>query len=305
MVSDQAGKLGAHSKTNKAIQIYGNIGVTTQTTQVSASDLPAVNIHRLRKTVKRRTLLDLYGDEVFVQAFRLLTMIFDIGISLAKSIAGIASAHTLLVIILGVSVLYNSWYSYREGLTWHHDRSAAKFMARLGVRSDPTIARAVYLSDIEELVAGPSLTNVTLSGNVSSTGVVWNSCSGSFRDILTFSDPETAGAGSGLVSGAKGNAKRAEARLHRTRDSLARYRHDLLVAMRVVNRVEREVVLAEWEEWVREEEGKCWRVESMLLDEKKTKQKKGSKESHDEGLGEEFAEYCRSCRKEAARIAAA
>lgn len=313
VVADQASKLGAHSKTNKAIQIYGNIGVTTQTTQVSASNLPAVNIHRTRKTVKRRTLVDLYTDEAFVQAFRVFTMIIDIGISLAKTIAGVVSAHKLLVIILGISVCYNTWHGYRDGLTWHHDRSAARFVARLGVHSDPSIARAVYLSDIDDLVASPSLDSVvTVNSTTTTAGTPvttdWNTCSGSFKDILTFSDPDTPGAGSALVSGAKGNAKRAEARLHRTRHSLARYRHDLLVAMRVVNRVEKEVVMAEWEEWIREEEGKCWRVESMLRDGKKAKgSTKGGKKVEDvdaEGLGEEFAEYCRSCRREAANMAA-
>ncbi|GAB7353098.1 hypothetical protein MBLNU459_g3641t1 [Dothideomycetes sp. NU459] len=307
VVADQAGKLGAHSKTNKAIQIYGNTGVATQATQVSASDLPAVDIHRTRKTVKRRTLLDLYADEVLVQSFRLLTMVIDIGISLAKSIAGAVSAHKVLVVILAVSVFYNTWYGYRDSLVWYHDRDAAKFMARLGVKSDPSITRAVYLSDIEDLVAKSALETSIGGNDTTAAGLAvnpddWNSCSGSFRDILTFSDPEITGTGAGSVSGAKGHARRAEARLHRTRHSLARYRHDLLVAMRVVNRVEREVVQAEWEAWIREEERKCHRVASMLADRKQD----GAKATRDakEELGEDFAEYCRSCKREAARIAA-
>jgi len=81
---------------------------------------------------------------------------------------------------------------------------------------------------------------------------------------------------------------------------MARYRHDLTVALRVVNRVERDVVGAEWEDWLRGEERKCVRVEEML---KLRSGKKGSKKAVqaaelDAELGADFAEYCASCRSD-------
>ncbi len=53
-------------------------------------------------------------------------------------------------------------------------------------------------------------------------------------------------------------------RLRRTRQHLGQYRHDLLVAMRVVNNVEREMLRAEWENWLLDEISRCSQVQMML-----------------------------------------
>lgn len=65
-----------------------------------------------------------------------------------------------------------------------------------------------------------------------------------FRDITNVTDMdasyETAG-----VSFSEKTTKSTAKRLRRTRQHLGSYRHDLLVAMRVVNNVEREMMRAE------------------------------------------------------------
>lgn len=307
VATDQVSKLGAYSKTNKAIQIYGAIGQSTQVTQVAPADLPEGSIPRMRRPVKRRSLKDMYTDAAFAEAFRLFTLIVDLGIALTKSVAGIASAHSFLVALLATSVAYNTWYGYRDGLTWYHERNAGKFMARLGVRSDPTVARAVYLSDINDLITIPV---VAINGSAPSSGVTidqiedWNTCRGTFSDIIMSSDAETSVP---MVSSQqKGATRRATARLQRTRLSLARYRHDLLVAMRVINRVEEEVVQAEWEDWVKEEERKCRRVHEMVAEQNRRGNSNKQKQEEmikEQGLGEEFTKYCQSCQEEAAWIA--
>lgn len=298
VITDQVSKLGAHS-TNKAAQIFGSVGQSTQTSQVSTSDLPTTSIRRRRRTVRIRTLANLYADEVLAQVFRLFTMLIDLLISIAKSVAGVVTAHKILVLILACSTAYNTWYGYRDGLAWYDERRAGKFMARLGVRPDPTITRAVYLSDIEELVAPTPMDTISLNSTTTldETNQMWNTCHGTFRDMLASSESES------TTKGSKGSGRRSQQRLQRTRHSLAGYRHDLLVALRVINRVEEEVVHAEWQDWVFEEERKCQKVETMLR-----KRNKGSQsaqaEPHDEsdGLGDGFAEYCRSCKSEASQI---
>lgn len=52
----------------------------------------------------------------------------------------------------------------------------------------------------------------------------------------------------------------------RTRQRLGIYRHELLVALRVINSVEKELIGAEWERWLRLENNKC-RAIKRLLDE--------------------------------------
>lgn len=53
-------------------------------------------------------------------------------------------------------------------------------------------------------------------------------------------------------------------RLERTRRNLGSQRHDLLVALRVVNRIEQEVVEAEYEHWLLDETQNCAKVGTML-----------------------------------------
>ncbi|KAG9714588.1 hypothetical protein KCU75_g24066, partial [Aureobasidium melanogenum] len=178
VITDQVSKLGAHS-TNKAAQIFGSVGQSTQTSQVSASNLPTTSISRTRRKVKIRTLTNLYTDEVLAQAFRLLTMLIDLFIAIAKSLAGVITAHKILILILAFSATYNTWYGYRDGLAWYNERNAGKFMARLGVKPDSTVTRAVYLSDIEEFVAPTLMNNIELNSTTSDeTNQAWNTCHG-------------------------------------------------------------------------------------------------------------------------------
>jgi hypothetical protein len=69
-------------------------------------------------------------------------------------------------------------------------------------------------------------------------------------------------------------------RLRRTRQHLGSYRHNLVVAMRMVNSVEREMLQAEWENWLLDENSRCRHVEEMLRDNhSNTVQGRGAKES--------------------------
>lgn len=82
-------------------------------------------------------------------------------------------------------------------------------------------------------------------------------------------------------------------RLHRTRQHLGSHRHDLLVALRVVNRIEKEVVEAEYENWLLDETHKCDRVSEMLGGSSKGKEKEV--EAWVKG-------YCGDCRSSLAGV---
>lgn len=85
-----------------------------------------------------------------------------------------------------------------------------------------------------------------------------------FQSILNSTDLDApfndAGAGFASTTG-----KATARRLRRTRQRLGTYRHDLLVAMRVVNGIEREMIQSEWENWLADENLRCEQVSSMLL----------------------------------------
>ena len=60
-------------------------------------------------------------------------------------------------------------------------------------------------------------------------------------------------------------SRAAARRLRRTRQRLGGYRHDLLVAMRVVNGIEMEMLQSEWENWLMDENARCEQARDMLL----------------------------------------
>ena len=301
---DQVGKLGSHSKTNKAVEIFGGVGQQASVPVLDVGALPASLGGAGRKVDKRPVgLVGMVVKDVMARALRVVGSGFDVLVALGKGLVGVFTAHTLLVAVLVLSVVYNSWYGYRDGMVWWSERSATRYMARLGVRPDPMISRAVYLSDVDEMIAPTAMvvneTVVPFLPPLAQEENWGKSCRTTFGDQLSSSNSSSL-AGDGGVS----------VRLHRSRDAMARYRHDLLVALRVVNRIERDVVLAEWEDWVRAEEKKCAQVESMLRRQRKQKQKQkaikgggdADVEELDAELGVEFAEYCASCRGEVGRL---
>ncbi|KAK4541550.1 hypothetical protein LTR36_007847 [Oleoguttula mirabilis] len=287
---DQVAKLGSHSKTNRAVEIFGNVGQQTQAPLIDASAMTNLGGTGAAAGLKQRKAVGLprlVVNDVLARLLGLVSMAFGVLVALGKAVVSVCTAHTLLVAMLAISMVYNSWYGYREGLSWYHERSAGRFMTRLGVTPNPAMSKSIYLTDIDELVA-PTNFNHTLAAMIPAGSA--RTCKTTFSELVSSTDSSL------------GPPHRQGARLHRTRDALALYRHDLLVALRVVNRVESDVVSAEWEEWVRAEEQKCARVEQMLREKRPSKGK--GKQSVlpaaevDAELGDDFAEYCRSCRIE-------
>ncbi len=115
-------------------------------------------------------------------------------------------------------------------------------------------------------------------------------------------------AGAAMSSAA---SKAAARRLRRTRQKLGSYRHDLLVAMRIVNGIEREMLQSEWENWLANENFRCEQVGLMLADRKDTPASAGEQAGKRSGeqkvlrpvdgkrlesLKAWHRDYCESCR---------
>ncbi|EME89795.1 transcription factor SipA3 [Pseudocercospora fijiensis CIRAD86] len=291
---DQVAKLGTHSKTNKAVEIFGSIGQQTQAAQMDSSQVPDGAVPPMSVVPTRPvSVFRLVSSDLAVRAIGALSVVFDAIVAIGKGAINLCTAHTLLVIVFIISALYNSWHGYRDGLVWYHDKKAARYMARLGVTPEPMMAKAVYLSDLEELVA-PKAGNDSMSALITSTvDRRRKTCRSTFSEQLTTS----------ISTAVSQNP--TSARLRRSRDSLARYRHDLMVALRVVNRVERDVILAEWEDWVRSEDKKCQKINEMMRHVKEKSGKDSKKQDQAEverELGEDFADYCKSCRTEVSEL---
>ncbi|KAF2208811.1 hypothetical protein CERZMDRAFT_48533 [Cercospora zeae-maydis SCOH1-5] len=287
---DQVAKLGNYSKTIKAVEIFGTVGQQTQTAQIGSDQVPSGALPPITPvSSKPISIFQLVSNDLFARTLSASSVVLDLGVAIGKGAISLCTAHTLLIVVLAISALYNAWHGYRDGLVWYHERSAAKFMARVGVVPDVMMSKGIYLRDVEHLVAEDVAINDGDSWERSEANSQ-RTCRSTFHEHV-MSSKALPGPGTPGVQ------------LQRSRDSLARQRHDLVVALRVVNRIERDVVQAEFEDWVRAESRKCERVEGMLVQlNANNSTRNGSSNGTSAGLGEDFAEYCSSCHVEVSAL---
>ncbi|KAH8422690.1 SNF1-interacting protein [Aspergillus melleus] len=165
----------------------------------------------------------------------------------------VTSAHKVILLLLVSSVFMNGLYTSQEAYEWWHDRNAEKFMARLGVHPDQVMSKAIYMRDIDDALA-----NTTIGQNSNNA----SECFATFHQQTL--GGEGASRSLGTSSPKDSMTKSAARRLQQTRERLALYRHNLLVALRVVNSIEKEVIENEWERWLRQELRRCRQVEVLL-----------------------------------------
>jgi hypothetical protein len=195
----------------------------------------------------------LLGETVLSLLEATVSMVMQWAIDIVSWSVKTVSAHRVILVLLIFSGLLNSFYSTRDTWDWWHERHASNFMARLGVQPNLVMSKAIYIRDIDEAVANTTIWNNT--GNASKCFSAFHENAMRYAELplsLSTSGPRDA------------VAKSAAKRFQQTRERLGQYRHNLLVALRVVNSIEKEVIQNEWERWLREELRRCRQVEILL-----------------------------------------
>ncbi|ETS06467.1 hypothetical protein M419DRAFT_125900 [Trichoderma reesei RUT C-30] len=261
LATDQVHKLGSRSRTSRAIQVYGSVGQQTQTVIFS----PAPTDARKKQAIKPRTLTAMLFETVRSLGESMVSSVILWIIAAVKKIFDVVTAHRLLLLLLGLSVFTNLMLSSTESSTWWQERRAANFMRRIGVSPNHMMSKAIYIADLHE-ASGADNEEPPFPQN--------STCFGTFRELLDATSMDSpwqeAGASLSLPS-----SRATARRLRKTRQRLGMYRHDLLVAMRVVNSVEREVLQSEWENWLENEKSLCDNLDEMLYEDKSKGSDKG------------------------------
>ncbi|RFU80335.1 transcription factor 3 [Trichoderma arundinaceum] len=301
LATDQVHKLGSRSRTNRAIQVYGQVGQQTQMVVFS----PAPTDARKKQAIKPRTLTAMLFETVRSLGESMVSSVILWIIAALKKIFDVVTAHRVILLLLGLSIAANLMLSSTESLTWWQERRAANFMRRVGVSPNHMMSKAIYMADLHE-ASGASNDEPPFPQN--------STCFGTFRELLdatSMDSPwEEAGASLSLPS-----SRATARRLRRTRQRLGIYRHDLLVAMRVVNSVEREMLQSEWENWLVNEKSLCDNLEEMLHGDKS---RSSSKDKVDDASSQKVLssipperrraleawrdDYCGSCRSDHASV---
>ncbi|KAJ5085838.1 hypothetical protein N7532_010609 [Penicillium argentinense] len=291
LVSDQVRRLGAHSRTKKAITIFGHVGRQNNTSHFNGV---GVNLKiEPRKPRTQRTMPQLIMEMVLSFLESTLSFLMMSSFDIVRWSWKTVSAHKVILVLLSSSVLMNGFYTSRDTWDWWHERHASNFMARLGVQPNMVMSKAIYIQDIDEAVANTTLWPNT--GNASSCFNAFHENAMRYAELplsLSTSGPRDA------------VAKSATKRFQQTRERLGAYRYNLLVALRVVNSIEKEVIQSEWERWLREELRRCRQVE-ILLSGNSEEGEAGARAQAErffaentDSVKEWYERYCTSCQLE-------
>lgn len=283
IATDQVRKLGAHSRTKRAIQVYGNVGQQTHVLTFAPGDADADAERKPR--INPRTLGSMILDTIRSFAESVASSLVMFIFAGVRKLWSALSAQRLLLALLALSTLTNLTLSSQGAWSWWADRRAASFMRRVGVGPNLVMSKAIYLADLDEAARGSS-SSPLLSPYPSTASAAADEddfarirgesyCYATFQAIANATDMDVVYAaadnngdhagGSAAAEGFVTPESRAAARrLRRTRQRLGSYRHDLLVAMRLVNSVERELLRSEWENWVLDENLRCDQVADVL-----------------------------------------
>jgi hypothetical protein len=168
IASDQASRLGVQGGTSarKAVNIFGPVGVQTQSIQLFASELAPADL-KSAKRMRYRSLPRLMGyalrRALIAYSFAFIGWVLQF----LEWIANAIQANQVLLIALSVSVAVNFFLTSKESWNWWQDRRASNYMARLGVRPNIVMGRSIWVNDMNDIAAGAK---VTRSGSLVDTG---------------------------------------------------------------------------------------------------------------------------------------
>jgi hypothetical protein len=149
VATDQVRKLGPHSRTKRAIQVYGHIGQQTQAVVFSPSEAEAAK----KQVIKPRTLTALLLETLRSFAESAVTSLIMWAFAGLRKLFKVATAHRLILLLLALSALTNVFLTSKESSAWWTERRAAKFMKRIGVGPNIMMSKAIYVADLGEASA--------------------------------------------------------------------------------------------------------------------------------------------------------
>jgi len=156
VATDQVRRLGSHSRTKRAIQVYGHIGHQIHVVNFSPADADTAK----KQAVKPRTLTDMVFETLRSLAQSAVTSILMWSFAGVQKLFGVVTAHRLIILLLFLSSLTNLFLTSRESSVWWVERKAARYMGRLGVGPNVMMSKAIYLGDLAD-ASGPAAHNST------------------------------------------------------------------------------------------------------------------------------------------------
>jgi hypothetical protein len=147
VITEQVRRLGAHSRTKKAVQIFGQIGQQTQTIEFGSTD-PKLSLQG-RRSMGKRTLFRLVAESIGSLLQDIVTSIMMWTVALVQWLWKTGNANSIIILLLALSVLANVHFSSRETSEWWKERNAGHYMKHLGIGPDLVMSKAVHVLDLD------------------------------------------------------------------------------------------------------------------------------------------------------------
>jgi hypothetical protein len=190
VVNDQVAKLGNNKSTGKVVNIFGQVGMATQAAQFAPEDIPPPNRPRkfkLRPQTTGSFVLQFIGN-IFIS---IVSTMMSWVLAVFTGLGNVISANQFLVLLLVLSAGTNLFYTSKESWQWWNERSAAKFMARLGVGPSTSLTRSIYIRDLEESFLNINDTIIPLSSSVDANTNKWYVTCKHSSQVTTNTTPAT------------------------------------------------------------------------------------------------------------------
>jgi len=294
-VEAQVNILGRNTDVQRAIKMYGRIGGICDA-QLTKTGWVAED----GQSAYERSMVSLFMEDMVGSTERMVEDVLYLPPESIRRTAHFINLHKFMLFILLLSGIVNLFLSGRSTLGYWQQRQADKFMRRIGVTENKSIIRMVSLKDIDELVArGLSGVNATDPGLWFTTvihkiALIYFSYK-KFTELYALNDlADSNYDGSPEYSTPVNRRKASE--LRSRRQQLNVMRHDLLVSLRSVNAIERELVEGEWMTWLGEELFHCDQAAQLL-----TEIPKEELEARINDLAK-LKEYCRDCNQVYAKV---
>lgn len=147
-------KLGTENRIKSAISLFGGIGENHQEGNDSSRNLDGdPSDHPNRQRVTQRSLVNMISENIVSLGKSTLSTIFMSLIAVLTTIFGVISAQRIILGLLIISAGSNMMLSSRSTIAYWAERRASRFLNDVGIRPNKMMSRAVYLKDIEDLVA--------------------------------------------------------------------------------------------------------------------------------------------------------
>uniref|UniRef100_A0A060T6V4 ARAD1B18172p n=1 Tax=Blastobotrys adeninivorans TaxID=409370 RepID=A0A060T6V4_BLAAD len=274
-------QLGPKGMAVTAVRLFGRLGSSSAQNSKSedgASD--GTNSGESTKfesmTVSFRDFLSFLYQYTLVFFLRAVVGLMLLSWAGTKRVANAISIHRLLVFGLLLSLACNLWLSARSTQSYWIDRRATAISNSLGIgpQSVDIMKRSLYLNDIDDL----------LQEGLEFATVPDAPCYQAFKTMaLSASECDSAETCGDLLPDDRAS-KTFSKRIRKFRDELGVRRNKVLVTLRMLNRMEKEALYDEWQEWLVHEMSYCSAARELV-----------SNDSLSDDDRQALNKYCQSC----------